>query len=71
MSAIHTFNLKGKVVLITGGYGYLGKSISESLLHHGATVYILGRSLKKDKYKNQHQFHYIEDLSNKTLMLCQ
>ena len=63
MSAIHTFNLKGKVVLITGGYGYLGKSISESLLHHGATVYILGRSLKK--YSNT-----FKDISNPKLNLA-
>ncbi len=44
---IHSFNLKNKIVIITGGYGYLGKAITESLLHHGATVYVLGRSQKK------------------------
>lgn len=40
-------NLSGKVVLITGGYGYLGKAITESLLYHDATVYVLGRDKKK------------------------
>lgn len=44
---IHTFDLSGKVVLITGGYGYLGKAAAESLVHHGATVYILGRTKEK------------------------
>ena len=44
---VHDFNLKGKVILITGGYGYLGKSITESLLFHGATVYVLGRDENK------------------------
>lgn len=44
---IQTFDLTGKVVLITGGYGYLGKAATESLAYHGATVYVLGRSEKK------------------------
>ena len=37
----------GKIVLITGGYGYLGKAIVNSLLLHGATVIVLGRSVEK------------------------
>lgn len=41
---INTFNLDKKVILITGGYGHLGKAISESLLFHGAEVYVLGKS---------------------------
>ena len=44
---VHTFNLSGKVVIVTGGYGYLGKAITESLLFHGAIVYVLGRSEAK------------------------
>jgi NAD(P)-dependent dehydrogenase (short-subunit alcohol dehydrogenase family) len=44
---IQTFNLTGKVILITGGYGYLGKAATESLVHHGGTVYVLGRSEEK------------------------
>lgn len=44
---IYSFNLQEKVVLITGGYGYLGKAITESLLYHGATVYVLGRDRNK------------------------
>jgi len=44
---IYTFDLTGKVILITGGYGYLGKAITQSLLYHGAHVYVLGRSTEK------------------------
>lgn len=41
---VKTFNLEHRVILITGGYGYLGKAISESLVFHEATVYVLGRN---------------------------
>lgn len=44
---VHTFDLGGKIILITGGYGYLGKAITESLSFHGATVFVLGRSKEK------------------------
>ena len=42
-------NLKNKIILITGGYGHLGKGIVHSLLAHDAEVYVLGRSI--DKFK--------------------
>lgn len=45
---VYTFNLDHKVVLITGGYGHLGKAITESLLFHGAHVYVLGKD--RDKF---------------------
>lgn len=48
MSAI-SVNLNGKVVLITGGYGNLGKGIVDSLVHHNAFVYVLGRTESKFK----------------------
>jgi len=44
---IYSFNLTGKVILVTGGYGYLGKAITQSLVYHGARVYVLGRSAEK------------------------
>lgn len=44
---VYTFDLSDKVVLITGGYGYLGRGITRSLLYHGASVYVLGRNEKK------------------------
>lgn len=51
---VYSFNLEHKVVLITGGYGYLGKAVVESLLHHNAIVYVLGRSSKsfEDTFQN-------------------
>jgi len=52
---VQTFDLSGKIILITGGYGYLGKAVTESLVHHGGTVYVLARS--KDKYDAAFQDH--------------
>lgn len=52
---VYTFDLSGKTVLITGGYGYLGKGITESLLWHGAMVYVLGRS--REKFLNAFENH--------------
>lgn len=46
---VYTFELKDKVVLLTGGYGHLGKAIAESLLYHKATLYVLGREEAKFK----------------------
>lgn len=43
------FSLKNKVILITGGYGHLGHSISEGLAEHGGTVIVLGRNEEKFK----------------------
>ncbi len=40
-------NLEDKVVLITGGYGYLGKEISLGLAKHGAQVVVLARNKEK------------------------
>lgn len=44
---VQTLTLNNKVILITGGYGYLGKAITESLIHHEAIVYVLGRNKQK------------------------
>lgn len=44
---VYSFSLKNKVVIVTGGYGHLGKAITESLLYHEATVYVLGRDEAK------------------------
>lgn len=41
------FSLQHKIIAITGGYGYLGKAISEGLAAAGATVHVLGRSPEK------------------------
>jgi NAD(P)-dependent dehydrogenase (short-subunit alcohol dehydrogenase family) len=44
---VKTFSLENKIILITGGYGHLGKAITESLLFHGANVYVLARYIYK------------------------
>lgn len=41
------FNIEGKVILITGGYGVLGACISKYLANQGAVVGILGRNAQK------------------------
>ncbi|MCX7144171.1 MAG: SDR family oxidoreductase [Proteobacteria bacterium] len=41
------FSLQGKVVLLTGGYGYLGQSIASGLAEFGAHVFVLGKSEEK------------------------
>jgi NAD(P)-dependent dehydrogenase (short-subunit alcohol dehydrogenase family) len=46
-TSIRTFDLADKVILITGGYGYLGKPITKALIYHGAKVFVLGREEKK------------------------
>lgn len=52
---VYTFDLTGKVILLTGGYGYLGAAAAESLVYHGGTVYILGRT--KNKFDNAFEGH--------------
>src|SRR5690606_665126 len=46
---VKTFDLKNKTIIISGGYGYLGTAITESLLFHGARVYVLGKNSEKFK----------------------
>ena len=41
------FDLTGRTVLLTGGYGHLGRAIAAGLLAHGARVVVLGRSGEK------------------------
>ena len=40
-------DLKSKIVVITGGYGYLGSAMANILLEYGAIVYILARTKSK------------------------
>ena len=56
---VKTFDLKNKVVLVTGGYGYLGKAITESLAFHNAIVYVLGREESKfyETFKSIPEMH--------------
>ncbi len=55
----NTFDLDKKVILITGGYGYLGIAISQGLLFHGAEVYVLGKSIERfnDAFDKNNKLH--------------
>ncbi|MDR0603974.1 MAG: SDR family oxidoreductase [Bacteroidales bacterium] len=57
MNILELFSLKDKIAIVTGGYGYLGKSMSESLNEAGATVIVAGRS--EEKFSNN--FHEKEN----------
>lgn len=63
---VQTFDLSGKTILITGGYSYLGKAVTESLVFHGGTVYVLARS--REKYDAAFQNH---DQNGKTLFFTE
>jgi len=49
MNSKFLFDLKGKTVLITGGAGHLGSSISEGLAAFGANIFVLGQDEAKNK----------------------
>lgn len=66
------FDVEGKVILITGGYGILGSQMAEYLADQGAKIVVLGRSKEKgealiDKIKasgNEAVF-YVSDVLDK------
>ena len=43
----HLFDLRGRTVLLTGGYGHLGRGIAAGLSACGAQVVVLGRNPEK------------------------
>lgn len=43
------FDITGKVVVITGGYGILGRNIARYLVEQGTRVVVLGRNVDKGK----------------------
>lgn len=48
MEAVEVYSdLKSKIVVITGGYGYLGKSMVDVLSKYEAKIYVLARSREK------------------------
>ena len=48
---MNSFDLTGKVAIITGGYGVLGGSIADGLGQAGASVVILGRNAESGQKK--------------------
>lgn len=66
MSA-YPLRVDGKVIIVTGGYGHLGKSIAESLNFHGANVIVASKALEKFNltFTNTPNIEYLEfDISN-------
>lgn len=57
------FTLEGKIVVVTGGAGYLGTAISEAMVEAGATVYIASSNEEKCK-------KLANELSQKSSALC-
>lgn len=57
------FDLTGKIVVVTGGAGYLGRAISEGLAEAGAIVYIVSSNEEKCK-------RFVEELSRKNITQC-
>lgn len=47
MNILEKFSLKGKVIVVTGGTGILGKAFVKALAEAGAKVCIIGRSQEK------------------------
>ena len=65
--SIFSLRVDNKVIIVTGGYGYLGKAISESLSFHGAKVIVAGRTKDKfnEVFKNNNKIDFIDfDISN-------
>lgn len=61
------FNIKNKVAIVTGGYGYLGYEMSLTLEKSGAKVYVAGRDKNKfdKRFSNTENIRFIElDISS-------
>lgn len=43
------FSLEGRVIALTGGYGWLGMEIAKGLAAHGGRVFVLGRN--RDRFE--------------------
>jgi len=47
IESMYRLEVTNKVMIVTGGYGHLGKAIVLGLVAHGAKVYVMGRDPEK------------------------
>lgn len=71
------FDVKGKIAIVTGGYGHLGTAISEVLAEYGAKVYIAGRNknsaetlIASQPKKNKIKFINCDVSDEKSIKVC-
>lgn len=65
MNVLELLSLKGKVAIITGGAGYLGRAMTLSLCEAGADVYVLSRnkaSFDQNSFDKEHIFFLKGDI---------
>ncbi len=71
MNTLDLFFLKGKTAIVTGGCGWLGQAMAESLSDAGATVYVAGTSFEKYKsiygFDNPIKFVPIDIMSSESI----
>jgi len=60
------FNLKGRVAIVTGGNGGIGRSLALGYAEAGASVAILGRN----EEKNQRVLGELKEIGNPAMALC-
>ncbi len=66
MTGIDTlFSVKGKVVIITGGAGMLGRQYAEFLRDAGATVIVFDRAKRPDTFPQEIQYEGV-DITNRS-----
>jgi len=79
MNAKNLFNLEGKVAVVTGGAGHLGKSMAEGLAEAGAHVFITSRDKAKalittnsfsDEIKDKIDAEELNILSTESVKKC-
>lgn len=71
MNTLDLFSLNGKTAIVTGGCGWLGQAMVESLSDAGAIVYVAGTSFEKYKsiygYDNPIKFVPIDIMSSESI----
>lgn len=71
MNTLDLFSLNGKTAIVTGGCGWLGQAMSESLSDAGANVYVAGTSFEKYKsiygYDNSIKFVPIDIMNSDSI----